>query len=115
MAFTLSTPCHIIPSRPGSSRRAYEIRETALGERLTRKQFDRSLLPSKDASKYSVLIRRRSGRPPLWTWEIQRRPEPLKVRFYEDGFKSPFAAKLAGEKALRQFLDQLAKEEQRQG
>jgi hypothetical protein len=61
--------------------------------------------------KYSVLIRRRSGRPPLWTWEIQRRPKPLAVRLYEDGFKSPFAAKLAGEKALRKFLEQLAKEQ----
>jgi hypothetical protein len=61
--------------------------------------------------KYSVIIRRRAGRPPVWTWEIQRRPEPLGIRLYEDGFKSPFAAKLAGEKALRQLLDQLAKEE----
>jgi hypothetical protein len=33
----------------------------------------------------------------MWTWEIQRRPKPLEVRPYEDGFKSPFAAKLAGE------------------
>ena len=46
----------------------------------------------------------------MWTWEIQRRPKPLGVRLYEDGFKSPFAAKLAGEKALRQFLEQPAKE-----
>jgi len=46
-----------------------------------------------------------------WSWEIQRRSKPLGVRLDGDGFKSEFAAKLAGEKALRDFLDGLAQEE----
>ena len=37
--------------------------------------------------------------------------QPLGVRLDGDGFKSEFAAKLAGEKALRDFLDGLAQEE----
>jgi hypothetical protein len=51
----------------------------------------------------------RKGQPALWRWEIQRRPRPLGVRLYEDGFKTEFAAKLAGEKALRNLLDEFAK------
>src|SRR5215472_10327489 len=35
-----------------------------------------------------------------WSWEIQRRLKPLGIRLSGDGFKSEFAAKLAGEKAL---------------
>jgi hypothetical protein len=46
-----------------------------------------------------------------WSWEIQRRSKPLGVRLDGDGFKSEFATKLAGEKALRDFLDGLAQEE----
>jgi hypothetical protein len=37
--------------------------------------------------------------------------KPLGVRLDGDGFKSEFAAKLAGEKALRDLLDGLAQEE----
>jgi hypothetical protein len=44
-------------------------------------------------------------------WEIQRRSPPLGVRLYGDGFKSESAAKLAGEKALREFLDGLAQQQ----
>jgi hypothetical protein len=44
-------------------------------------------------------------------WEIQRRSKPLGVRLYGDGFKSEFAAKLAGEKALSELLDRLAEQE----
>jgi hypothetical protein len=33
------------------------------------------------------------------------------VSLYGDDFKSEFAAKLAGEKALRQFLNDLAREQ----
>ena len=48
------------------------------------------------------------GRPPKWRWEIQRRSKPLGVLVYGEGFPSEFAAKLAGEKALRELLDGLA-------
>jgi hypothetical protein len=47
----------------------------------------------------------------LWAWEILRRSKPLGVRLYGDGFKSEQAAKLAGEKALRELLERLGLEE----
>jgi hypothetical protein len=64
-------------------------------------------IPSDD---YFVATKRR-GRPRQWAWEIQRWSKPLGVRLNGDGFKSEFAAKLAGEKALRELLDGLAQEE----
>ena len=51
------------------------------------------------------------GRPPLWTWEIQRRPKELGIKVNGTDFKTESAAKLAGEKALVAFLDDLTKEE----
>ena len=59
---------------------------------------------------FFVAVKRRR-RLREWSWEIQRRPRPLGVRLNGDGFKSEFAAKLAGEKALRDLLDGLAQEE----
>ena len=53
------------------------------------------------------VVTRRGGRPGAWTWEIQKRSKPING----DGFNSEFAAKLAGEKALREFLDGLAEED----
>jgi hypothetical protein len=58
---------------------------------------------------FFVVVRRRR-RLREWSWEIQRRSKPLGVRLNGDGFKSESAAKLAGEKALRQLLDGLAEE-----
>jgi hypothetical protein len=48
-----------------------------------------------------------SGEPLQWQWEIKRRPQPIGIKLYANGFKSEKAAKLAGEKALRELLDQL--------
>jgi hypothetical protein len=62
------------------------------------------------SNEYFVVITSR-GRPPIWTWEIQRRPKPLGVKFSGVDFKTESAAKLAGEKALMEFLDRLAGEE----
>jgi hypothetical protein len=62
------------------------------------------------AVDFFVAVKRRR-RLREWSWEIQRRSKPLGVRLDGDGFKSEFAAKLAGEKALRDLLDGLAKEE----
>jgi hypothetical protein len=59
---------------------------------------------------FFVAVKRRR-RLREWSWEIQRRSRPLGVRLNGDGFKSKFAAKLAGEKALRDLLDGLAQEE----
>jgi hypothetical protein len=60
-------------------------------------------------NEYFVSITR-GGKPPQWQWEIKRRPKPLGVRFYANGFKSEKAAKLAGEKALRDLLDGIVRE-----
>jgi len=62
------------------------------------------------ADDYFVVIKRRR-RLREWGWEIQRRSKPLGVRLDGDGFKSEFAAKFAGEKVLREFLDDLAQED----
>jgi len=62
------------------------------------------------AGDFFVAVKRRR-RLREWSWEIQRRSKPLGVRLDGDGFKSEFAAKLAGEKPLRDFLDGLAQEE----
>ena len=62
------------------------------------------------ADQYFV-VTRPHGRPPSWSWEIQRRPKELAVKVYGADFKTESVAKLAGEKALVAFLDGLAKEE----
>ena len=62
------------------------------------------------ADQYFV-VTRSHGRPAVWTWEIQRRPQPLGVKLSGAAFKTESAAKLAGERALVAFLDGLAMEE----
>jgi hypothetical protein len=62
------------------------------------------------SADYFVVTKRRR-RLREWSWEIQRRLKPLGIRLSGDGFKSEFAAKLAGEKALRELLDGLAQED----
>ena len=53
----------------------------------------------------------RGEKPPEWQWEIKRRPKPLGVRLCANGFRSEKAAKLAGEKALRELLDGIARQQ----
>jgi hypothetical protein len=61
--------------------------------------------------RYSVVVKRHGPELlKLWTWEIQRVPE-LGVKLYERGFLSEAAAKLAGEKALRDLLTALSEEQ----
>ena len=57
------------------------------------------------------VVTRPHGRPPTWTWEIQRRPKPLGVKLFGADFKTESAAKLAGEKALGELLASLVDEE----
>jgi hypothetical protein len=64
--------------------------------------------PSRD---YYV-VTKSYGDPPAWMWEIQRRSRPLGIKIYSDGFGSEAVAKVLGEKSLRQFLEDLAKEQQ---
>jgi hypothetical protein len=62
---------------------------------------------------YFVIIKRlqrhRRSRQALWTWEIRR---PLAAKFNGDECVTPQVAKLAGEKALAEFLHKVS---QRQG
>jgi hypothetical protein len=68
------------------------------------------MLDRPQADQYLVVtsFHRRS---PVWTWEIQRRPKGLGIKVFGTDFKTESAAKLAGEKALVAFLDDLAEEE----
>jgi len=43
----------------------------------------------------------------LWTWEIRRRSKPLGVTFDGREYMTPQEARLAGEKALSEFLNDL--------
>jgi len=61
-------------------------------------------------SEYFVSITS-AGRPPEWRWEIKRQSKPLGIKLYANGFKSENAPKLAGEKALRELLDGIAREQ----
>jgi hypothetical protein len=56
------------------------------------------------------VVTKRGGRAGAWAWEIQRRSKPIGVRLNGDGFESEFAAKLAGEEALRELLHGLGQE-----
>ena len=66
-------------------------------------------VPTSFSDDYFV-VTERQRRSEAWAWEIQRRSTPIGVRLNGEGFKSEFAAKLAGEKALRELLDGLAQE-----
>jgi len=85
---------------------------------LTREEIGMRSQPIEMTSDYSLTVKRYK-RPKtlyrraklLWKWEILRRSKPLGVRLYEDGFGSEQAAKLAGEKALKELLERLSREE----
>jgi hypothetical protein len=62
------------------------------------------------APQYSVAVKAHDRERKLWSWEIRRVPE-LGANLYGEGFPSESAAKLAGEKALRAFLQKLSEEE----
>jgi hypothetical protein len=64
---------------------------------------------------YYVVVRRRKEHPPVWEWRIQRRSKPMGVQLRGTGFGSETMARLAGEKALREFLNGLSRERNRSG
>ena len=64
-------------------------------------------------NEYYVITSRRGEYPERWSWEIRRRSTPLGVKLTADGFQSDAAAKFAGNRALDEFLSELAKEEKR--
>ena len=66
--------------------------------------------PIKD---YYVITSRRGEHPERWIWEIRRKSQPLGIKMRDDGYLSERAAKLAGDRALADFLLDLAREEKR--
>jgi hypothetical protein len=56
---------------------------------------------------YYVMAIRESDYPPSWRWLIVRRGNPMGVRVEGRGFSSYEAARLAGSRALADFLEQL--------
>jgi hypothetical protein len=62
---------------------------------------------------YFVITTRKSTYPPSWSWRILRRGKPMGVRIEGGGFGSYDAARLAGTKALADFLEQLELERSR--
>jgi hypothetical protein len=63
---------------------------------------------------YFVVVTHKA-RQRVWQWEIQRRPNPLGIKLFEDGFKTEKAARIAGEKALRALLEEIAKDNRTAG
>ena len=65
---------------------------------------------SRPALDYFV-VTKRDGRSPRWQWQILRMSKPLGIRLHGGDFRWECAAKLAGEKALKDLLDRMAQEE----
>ena len=59
---------------------------------------------------YISVTRQNHTYPPAWRWRIMRRGNPMGVRIEGDGFPSYDAARLAGNLALVDFLEQLERE-----
>jgi hypothetical protein len=56
---------------------------------------------------YYVMAIRESVYPPSWRWRIVRRGKPMGVRIEGGGFTTHETARLAGRRALTEFLEQL--------
>jgi hypothetical protein len=61
------------------------------------------------APEYRVVTSRRGVTS--WAWEIYRDGEPLPVPVKDGNYKSRRVAELAGNVALREFLEALAREQ----
>jgi len=59
---------------------------------------------------YISVTRQNHTYPPAWRWRLMRRGNPMGVRIEGDGFPSYDAARLAGNLALGDFLEQLERE-----
>jgi hypothetical protein len=57
------------------------------------------------------VITRRDPRLLIWSWEILRRSTPLGVKLTGHDFESAMAARLAGEKALKDLLHGIARDD----
>lgn len=58
---------------------------------------------------YSLVVRPQEYRA-KWMWEIVRAPVPLGIRLYGEDFQSEYAARFAGESALRGLLQAMDQE-----
>ena len=56
---------------------------------------------------YFVMASRELIYPPSWRWRIVRRGRPMGVRIEGHGFSTYDAARIAGSRALADFLEQL--------
>jgi hypothetical protein len=56
---------------------------------------------------YYVIATRQSAYPPSWRWRIVMRGKPMGVRIEGGGCTTYEAARLAGSRALTEFLEQL--------
>ena len=56
---------------------------------------------------YHVMTTRQTAYPPSWRWRIVRRGKSMGVRIEGGGFTTYEAARLAGSRALADFLEQL--------
>jgi hypothetical protein len=65
--------------------------------------------PGKD--EYSVVVVQRGRFPIRWEWEIYRNGQPLPARLRHGMFWSQRTARAAGNVALRDFLEALAREQ----
>jgi hypothetical protein len=63
------------------------------------------------AADYFVAV---EGGKSSWSWQIHRTSRPLGVIMVGGPLRTEQAARLAGEKALRDFLERLAEETERQ-
>ena len=59
-------------------------------------------LPDDLVADYFVIVTHSAASS--WRWEIRRKSRPLGIRLSEGNYRSKQAARLAGEKALRDFL-----------
>lgn len=65
---------------------------------------------AKLAGDYLLVITSRGRLKGPWGWQIQRKSKPLGIKNYDNDFNTEAAARIAGEKALKEFLDRLCRE-----
>jgi hypothetical protein len=65
------------------------------------------MIQNLDHRSYYVIATRQTAYPPSWRWRIVRRGKPMGVRIEGVGFTAYVAARLAGRRALADFLEQL--------
>jgi hypothetical protein len=65
------------------------------------------------ANIYHVVVTQ-SG-PAAWEWELHRNGEPLPIRVKDGPYKSKSTTEAAGKVALREFLEALDREQERDG